>query len=137
MITKVQKRHRHMAVLLLFIQLLGLAVQTIGAPVRDALAVEELGSPRVSDGVTASWAPYAAMANAGTAPRMAPAGQLVISPATAARLQTQLTQAEAILAEAKLRVYQAQSGRGGLGARPEDIAAAQAELDAVRSALRL
>ena len=54
-----------------------------------------------------------------------------------ARFDTLLAQAQTALTVAQQRLEQAQTGRGGAGARPEDLAMAEADLKAARAALRL
>ena len=66
-----------------------------------------------------------------------PAQQPTAEEYAQARFDTLLAQAQTALTVAQQRLEQAQTGRGGAGARPEDVAMAEADLKAARAALRL
>src|SRR6476469_1962312 len=123
MIFRTPKWHRRVSIVLLAVQVSALVVQAVGLPAAPALAEPAAGPESSMVGLAGAEAAALPSASPLGPFRMMPGEQLTISPATAARLKIQLAQAEAILAEAKLRVQQAQSGQGGLGARTDAISA--------------
>ena len=60
MFMKAQKWHRRVAVLLLFIQLLGLVLETVGPLGRAALAAEPAGAPTAGVDPSVAWAAFGA-----------------------------------------------------------------------------